>query len=1118
MSTNLQLTDQPARERALDPAHSFIVQAPAGSGKTELLTQRFLVLLNYVKTPEEILAITFTKKSAHEMRARIINTLKHASQTEQEPASAHAKKTWKLAKNVLTRDKQYHWDLIANPNRLRIQTIDSFNVSLTKYLPIVSQFGATPEITDDPTLLYRETVQEFLSHLEENVEWNDAIAELLLHTDNDLNKVQSLLIALLAKRDQWLPHITLNSQNPELKIQLESYLQHIISESIDTVQTLFPKSLIDEVMTLARFAGHNLLRSGSKSPLTQLINLTQLKKATLSEWLGIAELLLTNEGSWRKSIRVNNGFPADKNPDCISMKERMTALINQLALNDKLREALASLRALPNAYYTDSQWTILEALHIVLKVVVALLRLTFQKYGKIDYIENAQAALTALGSDDAPTDIALALDYRIQHILVDEFQDTASTQYRLLEKLTAGWQIGDGRTIFVVGDPMQSIYRFREAEVGLFIRARQHGLNQLYLEPLTLEVNFRSTPEIVNWVNEHFKIVLPKSEDIATGAVSYSPSISQMSLQQDARNDVSSVSLHALQTTDEQNEQALKIIAIIQQAKKENPAGTIAILVRTRTHLKSIIPALKSAHIPYRAIDIDPLSMRPVIQDLMALTRALLLPTDRIAWLAILRAPWAGLTLNDLLLITGRTGNISLYENLQSKEIIASLSADGQKRLLRILPILINRVSERYRYTLRTLVESTWILLGGPASVDQVTDLEDAEAYFKLLEKIDSTNHFVEAVQLERLVDKLYATPAIDTDNPLQIMTIHNAKGLEFDTVIIPHIERKTAGDDKQLLLWMERPRHDESSDLLMAPINAIGEEDDAIYRYIKLQIKQKLKYEMGRLLYVAVTRAKKQLHILFSLKDRDKTPEANSLLGELWPAIKHKLEALPSIAINNPMVEIKKTNRPLKRIALDWKSPVQEVTTTEGIAYHKNKAGFSLPDDKPRFIGTLMHEILNLFSREGTSFWLDQSITAQIAYLKQQLIRLGLAEADMEHALTILMKGITNILSDERGQWILHHHPEAVSEYPITTQLDGETLSLIIDRTFIDESGTRWIIDYKTTIFTPTDLEAFLNDKQKKHEKQLWQYQQAIKQIDPRPIQLGLYFPMVPAWRSFMV
>ncbi len=186
------IIDESQRLAALDPQKSFIVQAPAGSGKTELLTQRILVLLSSVKEPEEILAITFTKKSAAEMRARIISALKKA-QTEKEPLSAHERKTYHLAKKVLYQDTHHQWNLLANPNRFRIQTIDSFNAYLTRQLPLLSHFGAPPEIADNPNLLYREAVEEFLTHLEENLTWSDAIASLLLHLDNNLEKVANYL-------------------------------------------------------------------------------------------------------------------------------------------------------------------------------------------------------------------------------------------------------------------------------------------------------------------------------------------------------------------------------------------------------------------------------------------------------------------------------------------------------------------------------------------------------------------------------------------------------------------------------------------------------------------------------------------------------------------------------------------------------------------------------------------------------------------------------------------------------------------------------------------------------------------------------------------------------------
>ena len=133
------------------------------------------------------------------------------------------------------------------------------------------------------------------------------------------------------------------------------------------------------------------------------------------------------------------------------------------------RDLLAARRELPPASYDDDEWRVLKALFVVLRLGAGELKFVFAERNAADYPEFAAAARQALGTRDEPTDTALALDARLRHVLVDEFQDTSEAQVRLLESLTAGWEPGDGRTLFLVGDPMQSIYRFRNAEVGLFL-------------------------------------------------------------------------------------------------------------------------------------------------------------------------------------------------------------------------------------------------------------------------------------------------------------------------------------------------------------------------------------------------------------------------------------------------------------------------------------------------------------------------------------------------------------------------------------------------------------------------------------------------------------------------
>ena len=146
----------------------------------------------------------------------------------------------------------------------------------------------------------------------------------------------------------------------------------------------------------------------------------------------------------------------------------------------------------------------------------------FSEKVKTDFVEVALTAGNALGTADNPGDVALILDYQLRHLLVDEMQDTSSAQYRMLEALTGGWEEGDGRTLFCVGDPMQSIYRFRNAEVGQFLLAKHAGIGNVKLHELTLRRNFRSGERRVNWCNDVFPNVIPDNDDSRKSAVSFS--------------------------------------------------------------------------------------------------------------------------------------------------------------------------------------------------------------------------------------------------------------------------------------------------------------------------------------------------------------------------------------------------------------------------------------------------------------------------------------------------------------------------------------------------------------------------------------------------------------------
>jgi ATP-dependent exoDNAse (exonuclease V) beta subunit len=300
---------------------------------------------------------------------------------------------------------------------------------------------------------------------------------------------------------------------------------------------------------------------------------------------------------------------------------------------DALAHALYRITKLPLPYYTDDQWDFICALFRILPRAVDNLTAVFVERGLMDFAQLSQLAIEALATADGRK-------HGLRHILVDEFQDTSTTQIDLLSRLTAAWQPDDGHTLFVVGDPMQSIYGFREAEVVLFERTRQSGVHGLPLHARKLEVNFRSQQSLVGWFNGIFPSLLKETNDLR-GAVSYERCEAiQPPLPGTA------VEVHPFYTEDAVPE-AERVVSIVRDTL-ETTDGNVAILVRARTHLPAIVDALQHARIPYRGVELDPLNTRQAVLDVDALAQAIEHVGNRTAWLAILRAPWCGLSLAEL--------------------------------------------------------------------------------------------------------------------------------------------------------------------------------------------------------------------------------------------------------------------------------------------------------------------------------------------------------------------------------------------------------------------------------------------------------------------------------------
>ncbi|MBA3696516.1 MAG: UvrD-helicase domain-containing protein, partial [Methylotenera sp.] len=772
-STLLEL-DALNRERALEHA-SFIVEAPAGAGKTELLTQRYLSLLAIVNEPEEIIALTFTNKAAAEMRNRILLSLENA-QLQTPETAAHKLKTRQLANAALEQSHSKQWNILQQPNRLRIMTMDALCSSLTKQMPLLSRFGGQPQVSDDTDTQYLEAARRAIAQVALETSEDDTVTVALRYLDNNSEKLTALLAKMLAMRDQWLPLAgQLHSlETHDISAHTQAALEHLVTEYLESAFQILTLEVQQCLMPLARFAASNL---DEKSRIMHLMDWQTALKAhpsDLHHWQALARFLLTQGKTYRKKLDYRDGFPADKEHK--PKKKEFLQIVSQLGNST----AIGNLLGLPALETLVENQPVIQALTKLLFLATTHLWAVFQSAGQVDFVAIAQSAQQALENEHGATDLALKLDYQISHLLIDEFQDTSPVQMRLIEKLIEGWQPDDGRTLFCVGDPMQSIYRFRKADVSLFLQAAQYGIGYLPLARLQLTRNNRSHPAVVDWVNNAFKQIFPARDNIHQGAIEYREFTASRN-----KLDKEGVVLHPLileNTESEESEsldskqiEATYVADLIEKIRQQNqedfPNETrkIAVLVRNRSHLRELVSEIRRNHVSlkFQAVEIEHLNDRQTVQDALSLTYAMHHRAERTHWLSILRAPWCGLTLVDLHTLVAHNHYATVWQLMHDEASIKKLTEDGKQRLMHVRIILAAAFDNQGHIPVRRWLESTWLQLGGSKCLVEAGDNRDVQAFFDLVEK-SSRNGRLDMTALELGMQKLYAEPDIEADDSLQ--------------------------------------------------------------------------------------------------------------------------------------------------------------------------------------------------------------------------------------------------------------------------------------------------------------------------------------------------------------
>lgn len=1195
-------SDDEARKQALDVEASWIVEAPAGSGKTGLLMQRYLKLLGHPGTsqPEEILAITFTRKATSELRERVLTQLQQArAAVDSNSLTPFDADSLALAQSAMSRDAALGWGLLDRPQRLNIRTIDSVCAEIASTLPLLSGSGAarTPSLNPEP--LYRVAASRTLMQLGgPDAALSAAIRNVLLHRDANLGDCETLLARMLAAREQWGELVPLGSQleeetlENEVRPRLERALEQVVCAGLTRAAKAMPPDMLIGLSWLASRLAHEPGYKGAPSPIFLCANRDEPPEAQvehLEHWLALIGLLVTGEGKWRAGFNVNHvGFSLPA-----ADKALLKQLIDEVRDDHHLRDALCAVRNLPPPRYPDEQWAVAKSLFRLLVRALAELKVLFAERQECDFAELSMAAKQALRADNGATDLASAAGSTLRHLLVDEMQDTSSGQYELIEMLSRSWD-GHSQTLFLVGDPKQSIYLFRQARVERFLRTmREERIGDIHLGVLHLSANFRSQAVLVDHFNRDFALIFPTpgEENISGGQAPDVPFVEASPVRSPTPSaagivwhtavlgdpDPTGAALPeaARQRQTHAREEARDIRHAIELwrnkplplNRKLGPDGyaipwRIAVLARARIHLSPIIAEfdrrdLDGGTIPFRALEIEKLGDRPEVLDALALTRALLHPADRVAWLAVLHAPWCGLGIADLLAISGGGASEAATEVLPAVAAARRdlLSPDGQPLFDRAWPILEAALAQRGRSSIATYIERTWRTLGGDVALS-AQQLTNVEIFLSALREAEEPGGRVDLIQLATTVKRLYAEPR-SGDNAVDISTIHKAKGLEWDVVFVPALERPGQNSRTEFLNWLELdvPAGD-LAHIVLAPIWGKGGEPDALHKWLTSIRSARDAAERKRLFYVACTRAREELHLFAAAtrtKEGELTAKPGTLLQAAWPAALPQFEQAAVTGLPNAQAEDLEYDLPLAlaasadqhstpakrpilyRLPLSFDPHARFEATprlqyTPAVALRQGSV-FERPEGSHgvRAFGNVVHRYLQLLATR-----LEQNPNAEdiLAELPAWLPRLtaslrseGLAPSILDRLAQRSLHALQQALTDETGRWILSPHTAAHSEQALRLATLGSS-EMRVDRTFIagptpcSAGATHlWIIDFKTTEQGSRSPELFAQQEQAKYRAQLESYARAQRALPATPplVMLGLYYPMVPRFIDWM-
>jgi len=1058
MATTNEISDETVRAEVIDNPNSFILSAPAGSGKTTVLAKRIIKRLLEVNDPNEIIALTFTKKAANEMRHKVQEILKDKVETfdgpfEQKKLNKHSKKN--------------NWDdnYIGN---LKIMTLDSLAFQILQKEPLLSEYPKVEGLSEHLDDLYEIAINEVIK---EPQNYQD-VEKVLLYLNANHQTIVNEFVEMIKKRDQWLPPLIELSEFNDSEIKefyISSYHKEI-DQRIDEINKLFTALEIEELRAI-----YIELKSKKNPELQQ-----QFDHKNAESWKDLLSLIYTKERTVRAKFKgemlENISKIFNKNINEISILNNFSNVLNE----DNIKDI----------------FPIIPSLFRLLRLMYAELKVALKGKNQIDFTEVQLLAIDVL--EERPIEVVLGHD--VSHMLVDEFQDTNDLQLQFIELLINNFPNDPNKSMLVVGDSMQSIYRFRKAEIKHFINAKRDGIGGLKLENRELEANFRSCEKIIDWCNRNMPMIFPQ-ENSDKGAVPYLPfTYGNEEIKGDG------VSIHYLQTNAFTKSslfraEAKYVVEKIESLRKKNPSLKIAILTRTRLTINEILREMQRNKIPFEAIGIDQVKDQQIFQDIMSLTKALYSLDDKTHWIAILRAPWCGLDLKSLALLFEYNHDKNAWDIINDPNITNKLDENNKKRLYFLRDVIARTIGYRGRVSHRFFIESVWRMLMGDKCLKKNDDLEHIDTFLNLIDEC-SNSLSIDFNKLDKVTDDIHITSNPNDINPVVVSTIHAAKGLEYECVILPNLNRRVKPDEKPLILL-------DGDNLISIKNN--NEKTKNLFDYNWKKERVRIKNEQIRLLYVAITRAKKECHLIFSINEKkiededdeitiledritksENGPniEGNSLLNILWPIVKDK----EIIKIKAEKPSENDTSIPeLRRLKIEHY--YQEIEAHPSSPQNEIKKNYQ--NNIHTFTGILIHKYYKLIIKNQED--INEILSNKLDFIMAYFNDYGFKPNEIKEAEKVITSSLNSLRNSKDGKWIYQLYQEDIMEAEYLFDEENTYEKRIPDRTFIHDNK-RWIVDYKV-VFKAKNL----NLEAKEHTAQLKEYEELFD--DKYQIQKAIYF-----------